>query len=41
MSVLNEQGKIDYDMFKPVLFEFPTYKYYVTGDTVGDCAKMN
>ena len=26
---------------KPVLFEFPTYEYFVTGDKVGDCAKMN
>lgn len=40
-SVLNEAGKIDYHTFKPVLFEFPTYKYFVTGEKVGDCAKMN
>lgn len=40
-SVLNEKGKIDYHMFKPVLFEFPTYEYFVTGEKVGDCAKMN
>lgn len=39
--VLNEKGKIDYHVFKPVLFEFPTYEYFVTGDKVGDCAKMN
>ena len=25
----------------PVLFEFPTYEYFVTGDKVGNCAKMN
>ena len=40
-SVLNDKGKIDYHTFKPVLFEFPTYEYFVTGDKVGDCAKMN
>ena len=26
---------------KAVLFEFPTYEYFVTGEKVGDCAKMN
>ena len=40
-AVLNDKGKIDYHVFKPVLFEFPTYEYFVTGDKVGDCAKMN
>ena len=40
-AVLNEQGKIDYHTFKPVLFEFPTYEYFVTGEKVGDCGKMN
>ena len=40
-SVLNEAGKIDYHTFKPVLFEFPTYEYFVTGDSVGNCGKMN
>ena len=40
-AVLNEKGRIDYHTFKPVLFEFPTYEYFVTGDKVGDCAKMN
>ena len=40
-TVLNEKGKIDYHTFKPVLFEFPTYEYFVTGEKVGDCAKMN
>ena len=37
----SESGKIDYHSFKPVLFEFPTYEYFVTGEKVGDCAKMN
>lgn len=40
-TVLNEQGKINYHEFKPVLFEFPTYEYFVTGDKVGNCGKMN
>lgn len=40
-SVLNGQGKIDYHIFKPVLFEFPTYEYFKVGEKVGDCAKMN
>ena len=40
-TILNESGKINYHVFKPVLFEFPTYEYFVTGDKVGDCAKMN
>ena len=40
-AVLNEKGKIDYHVFKPVLFEFPTYEYFVTGEKAGDCRKMN
>ena len=36
-----EAGKIDFRRFKPVLFEFPTYEYFVTGEKVGDCARMN
>lgn len=40
-EVLNENGRIDYHTFKPALFEFPTYEYFVTGDKIGDCGKMN
>ena len=40
-TVLNDKGKIDYRVFRPVLFEFPTYEYFVTGEKVGDCGKMN
>ena len=40
-SVLNQDGKIDYHAFKPVLFEFPTYEYFVTGDKAGNCGRMN
>lgn len=38
-TVLNEQGKINYHVFKPVLFEFPTYEYFVTGDKAGVMAQ--
>ena len=34
---LNEKGKVDYDSLKPVLFEFPTYKYMKTGEVIGKC----
>lgn len=40
-NYLNDQGKIDYNKFKPVLFEFPTYEYFVVGDKVGNCGRMN
>ena len=40
-SLTAESLKSDYHTFKPVLFEFPTYEYFVTGDSVGNCGKMN
>ena len=40
-SVLDKAGKIDYEKFKPVLFEMPTYQYLGTGDILGTCMKMN
>ena len=40
-SVLNDKDRIDYHVFKPALFEFPTYEYFVMGDKLGDCGKMN
>ena len=40
-TVLNDKGKIDYHVFKPVLFEFPTYEYFVTGEKIGDCGRMD
>ena len=40
-GILNEQDKIDYHTFKPILFEFPTYEYFITGKSVGKCGKMN
>lgn len=36
-SVLNEAGKIDYHILKPVLFEMPTYEYLRTGGVIGKC----
>lgn len=40
-SILNDKGRIDYNVFKPVLFEFPTYQYLKTGDILGPCRKMH
>lgn len=34
---LDEQGKVNYETMKPVLFEFPTYKYLETGEVIGNC----
>jgi len=36
-SHLDNEGKIDYQSLKPVLFEFPTYRYLRTGDVIGKC----
>ncbi len=34
---LSEQGKINYNTLKPVLFEMPTYSYLKTGEVLGKC----
>lgn len=34
---LNEQGRMDYHVLRPVLFEMPTYEYLRTGDAAGKC----
>ncbi|MDO5520949.1 MAG: flavin reductase family protein [bacterium] len=39
-SILNNAGKIDYRVFKPVLFQFPTYEYLRTGEVIGSCTKI-
>lgn len=39
-GILNDQGKVDYHKFKPVLFEMPTYEYFKTGDVIGNCMRM-
>jgi flavin reductase (DIM6/NTAB) family NADH-FMN oxidoreductase RutF len=36
-NVLNENGKIDYEKVRPILFEMPTRTYLKTGDKVADC----
>ena len=36
-KVLNVEGKLDYHVLKPVLFEMPTYEYLKTGDVIGKC----
>ena len=39
-SILNEAGKIKYDVFKPILFEMPGYTYLKTGETVAKCMTL-
>ena len=34
---LDDAGKPDYGKISPVLFEFPTYSYYATGEKIGKC----
>lgn len=36
-DVLDQTGRIDYSVLKPVLFEMPTYTYFRTGDVIGKC----
>lgn len=36
-NVLTTDGKIDYHVLKPVLFEMPTYEYFKTGEALGKC----
>ena len=40
-SILNDKDKINYHVFKPALFEFPTYEYFELGGKLGDCGRMN
>lgn len=40
-DILDEKGKIDYNILKPVLFEFPTYSYLQTGEILGKCRQMH
>lgn len=39
-SILNEVGKIDYGVFKPILFEMPGYTYLKTGETAAKCMTL-
>jgi flavin reductase (DIM6/NTAB) family NADH-FMN oxidoreductase RutF len=36
-DVLDEDGNIDYEKAKPILFEMPTKSYLETGNKVGKC----
>lgn len=40
-NVLDEQGRLDYTVLKPVLFEMPTYQYLRTGDVIAPCMSLN
>lgn len=40
-TILDAQGKIDYNHLKPILFEFPTYSYLKTGEVVGKCLDLD
>jgi flavin reductase (DIM6/NTAB) family NADH-FMN oxidoreductase RutF len=39
-GILSENGKIDYNKLKPVLFEMPTYSYLRTGEIIGKCRTL-
>ena len=39
-NCLNSDGKIDYSVLKPVLFDFPAYEYLRTGDIIGKCLTL-
>jgi flavin reductase (DIM6/NTAB) family NADH-FMN oxidoreductase RutF len=39
-KVVGEDGKLNYEDLKPVLFEMPTYKYIKTGEVLGNCMKL-
>lgn len=39
-SVLDDSGRLDYSVLKPVLFEMPTYQYLKTGEVLGKCMSM-
>lgn len=40
-DVLDNDGKLDYNRLKPVLFEFPTYSYLATGEVIGKSLKLD
>ena len=39
-TVLDDSGRLDYSVLKPVLFEMPTYQYLKTGEVLGKCMSM-
>ncbi len=36
-TYMDADGKINYGVLKPVLFEFPAYQYLKTGEVIGKC----
>lgn len=38
--MLNDKDKIDYGIFKAVLFEMPSYTYLRTDDTIAPCMSL-
>lgn len=40
-DVLDNDGKLDYTLLKPVQFEFPTYSYIATGEIIGKCLNLD
>ena len=38
-KVLDQDGKLDYSVLKPVLFEMPTYSYLRTGEMIDKCIR--
>ena len=40
-EILDSDGNIDYNVLKPVLFEFPTYSYLATGEIIGRCRRFD
>jgi len=39
-AMLDGNGKVDYNILKPVLFEMPTYSYLRTGEMIGKCTSF-
>lgn len=40
-EALDNNDKLDYAKFKPVMFEFPTYSYLATGEIIGKCLNLD
>ena len=39
-NCINAEGKLDYHILKPVLFNFPAYEYLQTGEVIGKCLSL-
>lgn len=40
-EILTGDNRPDYLLFKPVLFDFPTYSYIATGEIIGKCLNLD